>query len=35
MALNEAREPWNDVRVRQAIAYAIDRDAIVQATSYG
>lgn len=35
LALNEAREPWNDVRVRRAIAYAIDRDAIVQATSYG
>lgn len=35
LALNEAREPWNDVRVRQAIAYAIDRDAIVQATTYG
>ncbi len=34
-ALNEARAPWNDVRVRQATAYAIDRDAIVQATSYG
>jgi peptide/nickel transport system substrate-binding protein len=35
LALNEARAPWNDVRVRQAIAYAIDRGAIVQATSYG
>jgi peptide/nickel transport system substrate-binding protein len=35
LALNEARAPWNDVRVRQAIAYAVDRDAIVQATSYG
>jgi peptide/nickel transport system substrate-binding protein len=35
LALNEARKPWNDVRVRQAIAYAIDRSAIVQATSYG
>ncbi|MFG1932192.1 ABC transporter substrate-binding protein [Mycobacterium sp. NPDC048908] len=35
LALNEARPPWNDVRVRQAIAYAIDRDAIVQTTSYG
>ncbi|WP_237568770.1 ABC transporter substrate-binding protein [Mycolicibacterium lacusdiani] len=34
-ALNQARAPWNDVRVRRAIAYAIDRDAIVQATSYG
>jgi peptide/nickel transport system substrate-binding protein len=35
LALNEARPPWNDVRVRQAIAYAVDRDAIVAATSYG
>ncbi|KUI38336.1 ABC transporter substrate-binding protein [Mycobacterium sp. GA-2829] len=35
LALNEAKSPWNDVRVRQAIAYAIDRDAIVAATSYG
>jgi peptide/nickel transport system substrate-binding protein len=35
LALNEAREPWKDAQVRQAIAYAIDRKAIVQATSYG
>lgn len=35
LALNEARGPWSDVRVRQALAYAIDRDAIVQAVSYG
>ncbi|WP_448256521.1 ABC transporter substrate-binding protein [Microbacterium aurum] len=35
LALNQAREPWNDVRVRQAIAYAIDRDAILKAVSYG
>ncbi|MET0456090.1 MAG: ABC transporter substrate-binding protein [Mycobacterium sp.] len=35
LALNEARAPWNDVRVRQAIAYGIDRQSIVQATSYG
>ncbi|MBO0678329.1 ABC transporter substrate-binding protein [Mycolicibacterium sp. S2-37] len=35
LALNIAKAPWNDVRVRQAIAYGIDRDAIVQATSYG
>ncbi|MHC9293715.1 ABC transporter substrate-binding protein [Mycobacterium sp. LTG2003] len=34
LALNEARQPWDDVRVRQAIAYAIDRDAIAAATSY-
>jgi peptide/nickel transport system substrate-binding protein len=35
LAINEAKAPWNDARVRQAIAYAIDRKAIVQATSYG
>jgi peptide/nickel transport system substrate-binding protein len=35
LALNEARKPWDDVRVRQAISYAIDRNAIVAATSYG
>jgi peptide/nickel transport system substrate-binding protein len=35
LALNEARPPYNDVRVRQAIGYAIDRDAIVAATGYG
>jgi peptide/nickel transport system substrate-binding protein len=35
LALNEARAPYGDARVRQAIAYGIDRDAIVQATSYG
>ncbi len=35
LALNEAKEPWNDVRVRQAVAFAIDRDAIIQAVSYG
>ncbi|MDT5065148.1 MAG: peptide/nickel transport system substrate-binding protein [Mycobacterium sp.] len=35
LALNETREPWKDPRVRQAIAYAIDRKAIVQSTSYG
>ena len=35
LALNEARKPWNDVRVRQAIAYGVDRHAIVQATGYG
>ena len=35
LAMNENRAPWNDVRVRQAVAYAIDRDAILQATTYG
>ncbi|RAV16302.1 ABC transporter substrate-binding protein [Mycolicibacterium sp. GF69] len=35
LALNEAHEPWDDVRARRAVGYAIDRAAIVQATSYG
>ncbi len=35
LALNEKKAPYDDVRVRQAIAFAIDRDAIAQVTSYG
>ncbi|MBV9090474.1 MAG: ABC transporter substrate-binding protein [Mycobacteriaceae bacterium] len=35
LTLNEARKPYADARVRRAIAYGIDRAAIVQATSYG
>lgn len=35
LALNEAQAPWDDVRARQAVAYAIDRDAIIQATTFG
>ena len=35
LALNQDRKPFDDVRVRQAIAYAIDREAIAQVTSYG
>ncbi|WP_120005025.1 ABC transporter substrate-binding protein [Nesterenkonia muleiensis] len=35
LAMNINEEPWDDERVRQAIAYAIDREAIIQAVSYG
>ena len=34
-AANQAREPYSDVRVRQAIAYGIDREAITQAALFG
>jgi peptide/nickel transport system substrate-binding protein len=35
LALNETRKPFNDLRVRQALAYAIDRKAIVEAAYSG
>lgn len=35
LAMNQANEPYNDARVRQAIAFAIDRDAIAQVAGYG
>ena len=35
LALNQAKKPWSDVRVRQAIAFALDRDAIAKAAKYG
>jgi peptide/nickel transport system substrate-binding protein len=35
LAFNTAKEPLDDVRVRQAIAYAIDRDFIVNALHRG
>ncbi|KUH69184.1 ABC transporter substrate-binding protein [Mycolicibacterium novocastrense] len=35
LALNEAHKPWNDARARRAVAFGIDRAAIVAATSYG
>lgn len=35
ITMNQKKEPWNRVEARQAIAYAIDRAAIVQAVSFG
>ena len=35
MALNDARKPFNDVRVRRALAYALDRKAIIAAAYSG
>ena len=35
VAFNLTRKPWDDVRVRQAIAYAVDRDFIVNKLHQG
>ena len=35
LTLNLAKAPWDSVEARQGIAYAIDRDAIVQAATQG
>ena len=35
LALNMNRTPWDDVRVRQAVAYALDREAITTAALLG
>ena len=35
LALNNASEPFDDVRVRQAISYAVDPDEIIEVVNYG
>ncbi|GIJ78702.1 ABC transporter substrate-binding protein [Micromonospora phaseoli] len=35
LALNQAREPYDDVNVRRAIAFALDREAITKAAKFG
>lgn len=35
MAMNKERAPFSDLRVRQAIAHAVDRDAIIDGTMHG
>lgn len=35
MAINNSREPFNDVRVRRAIAYAINKDEVIQGSMFG
>ena len=35
LALNLNRAPWNDKRVRQAVAFALDREAITTAALFG
>lgn len=35
MAINKTRAPFSDVRVRQAIAHALDRNTIIEGTMFG
>ena len=35
LAMQPKVKPWDDKRVRQAVAYAIDRDAIIQGVFQG
>ena len=35
LAINNARAPFSDLRVRQALAYAVDREEIIRLVSFG
>jgi len=35
LAVNTARAPFSDLRVRQAVSYAVDRDEIIEFVSFG
>ena len=35
LSINTAREPFSDLRVRQALAYAVDRAEVIRLVSYG
>ncbi len=35
MSVNNARTPLNDLRVRQALSYAVDRDAVIEGALFG